>query len=286
MSGAVTQFRQNSIMAVVVAVCVGVTGLFYLRLLLIEQQLAPAFQTPSFSGFVESHQREMNDYIERRINVYVAGQKQQRIDAKYEAYAGAQKTTQSGRHLYGAENARFTLVEFSDLECPYCKQYHESPKGVVDASNGLVNWQWKHMPLAFHDPVATIQANASECVSEIAGNRAFWVYLQQLFDETKGNGQGAGDLLGLARGIGVDEVQFTTCVQQGRYLNQVASDVALAHKMGLSSTPVTFIVDNQTGSQMMLKGLQKPEAIASAIQRMKKTGNELTMRERGKGSGR
>jgi protein-disulfide isomerase len=274
-----SQLKRSPILLILAMACLCATALLYSKLLAVEHKIATAIHLPAFTDIAEQQKEVVNSYIEQRINAYVLAQKQERVDAKYAAYASAPKETPQGNHIYGELNARFTLVEFSDLECPYCKKFHSSPKDVVDASSGLVNWQWKHMPLAFHDPIATLQAHASECVADIAGNRAFWVYLQQIFDETRGNGQGAGDLLALARGAGVDEASFAACVEQGKHREQVAADIALAKGMGVNSTPVTFIVDNQTGRQVMLKGLQAPETIASSIQRMKKASDALSMRD-------
>ncbi len=208
--------------------------------------------------------------IDDRIDAYIEERKQKKIERKYESYASAVKKTQSGKHIYGNEKARFTLVEWSDPECPYCKKFHQTPKKVVDASNGLVNWEWKHLPLPFHNPVAAIEAHAAECVASISGNQAFWVFMQSVFDETKGNGQGAGDLVSLAQSIGVDGDKFSKCVNNGDHRDVIASDIQRAKELGINSTPITFIVDNRTGQHITIRGMQAPEAIASAIQRMKK----------------
>lgn len=124
------------------------------------------------------------------------GQQQQAQVAarKMEQYAAAPEKLADGKHIYGSMTAQFTLVEFSDFECPYCKRFHPTAKEVVDQSNGLVNWEWKHMPLGFHQPAAGIEAHAAECVGELAGNRAFWVYMDEIFANTKGNGQGTNEL--------------------------------------------------------------------------------------------
>ena len=93
------------------------------------------------------------------------------IKAKKEKYANAANTVPEERHLYGNVNARFVIKEFSDLECPYCKRFFETPKAVADRSNGQVAVEWFHTPLSFHDPVATNEAVATECVAKLGGNR-------------------------------------------------------------------------------------------------------------------
>lgn len=223
-----------------------------------------------FAHFFGDNANEINEHIDLRIDAYIDRQKQENLDRKYDAYELAVEKTRTGNHIYGHEDARFTLVGYSDLECPYCKRFHSAPKKVVDSSSGLVNWQWKHLPLPFHNPVAVVEAQASECISNIAGNRAFWVYLQQVFEKTKGNGQGAGDLVSIAQSIGVDEDIFTDCVNGGKFRDKVAADIQQAKNLGINSTPVTFVVDNRTGQNTLLRGAQTPEAIVSTIRRMKK----------------
>src|SRR5690606_1556557 len=69
--------------------------------------------------------------------------------------------------------ARFTLIEYPDLERPYCQAYFPILMRWIDA-NPDVNWQWHHLPLAMHDPVATHQARLVECAGETGGHAAFW----------------------------------------------------------------------------------------------------------------
>ena len=245
--------------------------------------VAVVSENNGFEHLLNENTQEINDHIDLRIDSYIDRRKQEMVSRKYDAYDLAVEQTRTDNHIYGDEKARFTLVEYSDLECPYCKRFHSIPKKVVDSSSSLVNWQWKHLPLPFHNPVATVEAQASECVANIAGNRAFWVFLHAIFDETKGNGQGAGDLINLAQNIGVDEEKFTQCVNNGQFREKVARDLQHAKDLGVNSTPVTFVVDNHTGQNVMLRGLQSPEAIVSTIQRMKKDADTSKDKSAGKG---
>ncbi len=233
-------------------------------------QIGAATTPVTIQKLADVDKKAFDAYVKDQIDDYVAAQKQQNIDRKYDAYSDALERTRTGKHIYGKEDARFTLVEFSDLECPFCKRFHSVPKEVVDASSGRVNWEWKHLPLPSHNPVASVEAQASECVAEMKGNRAFWVYLHQVFDETKGNGQGAGDLINLASNIGVDPEEFSDCMKEGRHSEKIAKDLQLATQMNVNSTPVTVVIDNHTGKQVMLRGVRKPESIATSIQRLLK----------------
>lgn len=72
---------------------------------------------------------------------------------------------------YGRGDARFTVVEYADLECPYCKAYFHVLKQWID-TQADVNWQWHHLPLPIHEPAATRGARLAECAGEVGGATA------------------------------------------------------------------------------------------------------------------
>lgn len=59
--------------------------------------------------------------------------------------------------LYGRSDARFTVVGYADLECPYCRAYFPTLQRWID-THPEVNWQWHHLPLSMHEPAATAGA--------------------------------------------------------------------------------------------------------------------------------
>ncbi len=248
-------------------------GLSVLALLQVREAVQDIQVVANKTGFeqlLEADTPRINEHIDQRIAAFVQREKQAHIDEKYMAFEQAPENTQSGNHFYGAETAPFTLVVFSDLECPYCKRYHGVPKAVVDAARNAVNWQWKHLPLPMHNPMATQEAQAAECVASIAGNRAFWVFLQEVFEKTEGNGRGAGDLVELAEDIGVDRDAFVKCRDNGEYRQRIASDVKSAQDMGVTSTPMTYVVNNRTGQYIVLGGVVTAEEIVTTLTRMAK----------------
>ncbi|CAM5562920.1 DsbA family protein [Eoetvoesiella caeni] len=202
------------------------------------------------------------------IENMVANKQKTMLQERMAKYENAPDTVPDGKHIYGSVNARFTMVEFSDLECPYCKRFHDTPKHLVDESGGNINWQWKHLPLGFHNPAASRQAEASECVAELKGNKAFWVFLSDIFEQSRGNGQGVPNLKQLASEVGVDEKEFSQCLDSGRHGAKVQSDVAQATKLSISGTPATFLVDNKTGKSQLLGGAQPAQAFVAAMKKM------------------
>jgi len=82
-------------------------------------------------------------------------------------------------HIRGDKKARIALIEYSDLECPFCKTFHPTAQKIVDDYKGKVMWVYRHFPLSFHAN-AQKEAEASECVSSLGGEDAFWKYIPML----------------------------------------------------------------------------------------------------------
>lgn len=220
------------------------------------------------SGYRFDSKEEFEAAVAAAVNSLVDKKRLADIKEKYAAYENAAETVEDGKHIYGDLNARFTLVEFSDIECPYCKQFHNTPREIADASKGNVNWQWKNLPLDFHNPAALQLAMAAECVAELKGNRAFWVAVGDMFEQTGGNGRGVKDLAALVDGTGTDVSDFRDCMVSERHNAKIQEDIQLATRVGITGTPALVIVDNQTGKSQVLKGAQPPQSIMAIIKRM------------------
>lgn len=172
------------------------------------------------------------------------------------------------KRLYGSLNANFTLVEFSDLECPFCKRFHSTPKSLVDESKGLVNWEWKHLPLGFHNPSAEQGAYAAECVGILKGNQASWAFLDLYFRKSAGNGAGVDNLSDLAKTLGVDSASFNECMAGDEVKAKVSADKSLASRSGITGTPATYVVDNRTGQSILLGGAQPVDSFITTIKKL------------------
>lgn len=176
-------------------------------------------------------------------------------------------------HIYGQKDAEVTLIEFSDYECPFCKQFHGVPQEVVKRLGGRVNYVWRHFPLAFHNPMAEREAIASECVAKMGGNDAFWAYTDAVMTRTATNGKGipssGGDpLAAIAGELKLDVTAFKKCVDSGETKDRVAEDQSDGARSGISGTPGTIIFNNKTGKTEFINGavtLQTLEAATRSV---------------------
>jgi protein-disulfide isomerase len=149
-------------------------------------------------------------------------------------------------HILGdAEKAKVVIVDYSDLECPYCKELHETFLKIVKdyESTGEVAWVHRHFPLSIHTK-AIKEAEASECVAELGGNAAFWEFMHTVFANTPSNdGLDPKNLSVFAKKVGVDVTKFDTCLSTGTYATEIKEDYENAIKLiGTESTPFTVLV--------------------------------------------
>ncbi len=210
---------------------------------------------------------EDSDFLQRQIDLgierYVAKQREAQARAKSQRGRAASRRAESVRrvtadrdHIYGSADARISLLEYSDFECPYCKRFHPTAKQAVDAYGGKVNWVYRHFPLAFHNPLAQKQAEASECAAEIGGNDGFWRYADTLYERTRSNGNGfpLDGLVPLAAELGLDQARFSDCLESGRYAGRVQEDFREGQAIGISGTPGNILLDNETGRVRVVSG--------------------------------
>ncbi|KKU03398.1 MAG: Periplasmic thiol:disulfide interchange protein DsbA [Candidatus Amesbacteria bacterium GW2011_GWB1_47_26] len=169
-------------------------------------------------------------------------------------------------HVRGDRNARVLLIEYSDLECPFCKSFHSTAQKIVDTYNGQVAWVFRHFPLSFHAN-AQKEAEATECANELGGNDAFWKYADALFERTTSNGTGFAldKLVPLAKEIGLNENSFKNCLDSGKYTKHVADDIAAGSQAGVTGTPGNILLDTKTGQTKLIPGALPFDQFKTAI---------------------
>ena len=170
-------------------------------------------------------------------------------------------------HIRGNPNAPILLVEYSDYDCPFCKQFHETMDRIIDdfGTDGKVAWVYRHFPLEQLHPNAPRLAEASECVAELGGNDAFWTFSDLIFGERATNEQTSlSRLPEFAERAGVDAGQFELCLNSGKYSDAIEEDLQEALAAGGRGTPHTIvIVGDQQG---VINGAQPYETVRQIVE--------------------
>jgi len=79
-------------------------------------------------------------------------------------------------HILGPKNAAVTIVEYSDIDCPFCKRAKPTIDQILKdhPEYALV---YRHSPIAQLHPLAEYKAQAAECVASVAGEPSFWKFM-------------------------------------------------------------------------------------------------------------
>jgi protein-disulfide isomerase len=138
----------------------------------------------------------------------------------------------------GPKDARVTVVEFSDFQCPFCSRAVPAVKEVEQAFGNDVQVVWKHLPLAFH-PNAMPAALAAEAARQ---QGKFW----EMHDKLFGNQQALSDAAyeQYAKDLKLDLKRFKAAQVSSETKKRVEADVAAAQAAGVGGTP-TFVVNGE-----------------------------------------
>ncbi len=168
-------------------------------------------------------------------------------------------------HIRGSKNAKLTWIEYSDLECPYCKKIHPDLQKMMTDYDGKVRWVYRHFPLTSIHSKAPKEAEATECAAELGGNNAFWKYVDRLFEVTPANnGLDEKQLPEIASYAGINKAKFQSCLDSGKYAQHVADDLNGGSKAGVSGTPKGFLLDGK-GNAWVINGAVPYATIKSVI---------------------
>ena len=215
--------------------------------------------------------------IDAGIQRYVAKQQEAQANARVEQERLAQEKAKNVPpvdaavdHIYGSPDAVISLIEYSDFECPFCKSYHPNPKQVVDDSEGSVNLVYRHYPLGFHNPGAQKQAEASECAADLGGSEAFWKYADAIYERTTSNGKGfpIENLVPMAEELGLDGELFRECLESEKYAQRVKDDLSEGAASGITGTPGTIIMNNDTGEVRLASGALPATQIQAKVREL------------------
>jgi len=135
----------------------------------------------------------------------------------------------------GPADAKVTIVEFSDFQCPFCSRAKEVVDKVMADYKGKVRLVFRDYPLPFHDK-ATKAAEAGQCANE---QKKFWEMHDYMFANQ--DGLAVEQLKAGAKSKGLDAKQFDACLDSGKFASNVQEDLKAGQALGVEGTPHFFI---------------------------------------------
>lgn len=137
--------------------------------------------------------------------------------------------------IKGDKNAKVTIIEFSDFECPFCEKAEPTLKKIMDKYAGKVKLVYRDFPLTFHKS-AQKASEASQCAND---QGKYWEYHDKLYANQKA--LAVADLKKYAVDLGLDIAKFNECLDNNKFADEVKKDLADGEAAGVDGTPAFFI---------------------------------------------
>jgi protein-disulfide isomerase len=175
----------------------------------------------------------------------------------------------AGNPILGHQAAPLTLIEFSDYQCPYCARFVQTTLPALKAEyidTGKVRYIFRDFPIDRIHPHARKAAEAAHCMGD---QGKYWEMHDLLFQNQKT--LQVEQLKAYARHLSFDAAAFDTCLDQGKYADEVQKDVDDGGAAGVQGTPSFFLGKTQlddTVQAISFKGAQPITTFRQMIERL------------------
>ncbi len=148
----------------------------------------------------------------------------------------------AGLPVMGSNDAKVTMIEFADFQCPYCKEWQDTVFDELKAQyidTGKVRFLF--MDYAFLGDESNQAAEAASCAND---QNKFWEYHDKLYSEQEGENQGKfkdQNLKRFASELNLDQAQFNSCLDNNTHQDKIINALATGESYGVNSTPTVFI---------------------------------------------
>ncbi len=160
-------------------------------------------------------------------------------------------TTDAVPFQLGPSDAKVTVEEYGDYQCPFCAQFHkqDQPQLISDyiTSNKSVRFIFKPFPFIDQNKGNRESHTTVEAAYCAVDQKRFWDYDNALYDNQKPENSGfwtSDHLKALAKALQLDTSAFNSCLDSNKYKNQASDDATAAQNRGVTGTP-TFFVNNK-----------------------------------------
>lgn len=172
-------------------------------------------------------------------------------------------------YVLGNPNAPIVMIEYSDYDCPFCKQFHATMNQILDeyGIGGRLAWVYRQFPLVDLHPNSPQLSEAALCVGDIGGNTAFWTFSDAVFESRESTEfTNITKLPAFAEAAGVDREAFTECMNSDRMIDALKADMADGLAAGAQGTPYTVIkVGNQ---EAVINGAQPYDVVKGIVENL------------------
>jgi len=171
--------------------------------------------------------------------------------------------------IRGNQNAPITIIEFSDYQCPFCARFYTQTLPLIMEEyieQGKAKLVYRDFPIQSSHPNAMPAAVAAECANE---QGKYWEYHDTLFERQQEWNKldvtsAVATFKQYASEIEIMQEKFDSCLDTGKYLEEVRNDLNDGRDYGVDGTPGFFVGNDQIG-YVKLSGAQPFESFKKVI---------------------
>lgn len=142
----------------------------------------------------------------------------------------------ANRAIRGPTDAKITIVEYSDFECPYCSRGYQTLKEVEKAYGNQIRVVFKHLPLDFH-PKAMPAAKHFEAIARQSAEKAYKWHDMIFENQADLRAKGEAFMKETAKKVGADMKKLEKDLNDPALMTRINADIEEAKKFGISGTP-------------------------------------------------
>jgi formate-nitrite transporter family protein len=153
-------------------------------------------------------------------------------------------------HIWGPDDAKVTVVEYGDYECPYCRGAARDVHRLLERYPGRIRFVFRNLPIAALHPHAQQAAEAAEAA---AAQGKFWPMYELLLQPY--SRLDTDSLTGYARQIGLDIERFHADLDAHTFARRIDHDIDTGLRNGVNSTPKFYVNGARIDGGLPLEGL-------------------------------
>jgi len=156
-------------------------------------------------------------------------------------------------HALGNPDAELTLTNYFDINCGYCRKFHETMQQLIEkyGKDGKLKWISKHFAL---NPVSATEAEATECATDLAGEEMYWKFLEKIMTiEMPQQNTVINEMTKIAEELEINKNEFKSCLESGKFTSAIETMGREATSLGARGTPFS-IMQTKSGKTETIPG--------------------------------
>ena len=174
-------------------------------------------------------------------------------------------------HVLGNPLAQTVFIEYSDIDCSYCKIFNKNLEMLVanEGANGSIALVYRHFPIPDENSYSFTHAEAAECVAAQGGSKAFFAFIDAIAKAAPDNIFDPSEYDIILPAIGINRDTFNECMQHHEFENRVSHDADAAIASGGTGAPFTVVIQSGDTEPFTISGAVSYDALVQIARDIK-----------------